>query len=303
MAKYKHETLADYYERRPEAKSVGLPANISVPTHLNVFYLEGRYAQGAYRRRNFYVVALILNKSSVHLNDIWYNIDQPSLIFSTPATSYEWLAHMNERKAWICVFTEGILYEHQHKESLVYTSLTQFHANPVFPLSNDQCQEAIMIFERMKAEVNGDYALKPELLSNYLSILFHIANKHSSARLDRQAHTAPSRLTDSFLDSLNRQFPIETPMQNVKLKSAADFACHLSVHVNHLNRAIMETTGKTTTELIAERLLVEAISMLRHSQLTIAQIAYGLGFKEVAYFHRFFRKRQGLSPGQFRRQL
>ncbi|MBD1386708.1 helix-turn-helix transcriptional regulator [Mucilaginibacter rigui] len=301
MGKYKHESLVDYYERRPEANTGGTPVGILGSMHLNVFYLDGHYSPGAYKRRNFYIVALILNKSSVQINDVWYNIKQPALLFSTPATSYEWRTHLNKRKAWICIFTEDMLYTHQYKESMIYTSLTQFNNNPVFPLNASQCREAIALFETMNAELKADYALKQELLRNYLSILFHFGNKLSSALVGKSTRTASSRLTDAFVDLLNRQFPIHVPMQTLSLKSAADFACQLSVHINHLNHAVMETKGKTTTELIAERLLFEAVYMLRHSQLTVSQIAYCLGFKEVAYFHRFFKKRQGISPGQARR--
>jgi AraC-like DNA-binding protein len=303
MAKYKPETLVDYYERRPEANNGAKPPGNIGLSHLNVFYLNGHFAQGTYKRRDFYNVALILNKSSVQINDVWYDIKQPALVFSTPATSYEWRAHRDKREAWLCIFTEDLLYTHQYKESLISTSLTHFRANPVFSLDNDQCKEVISLFQKMKAELKADYALKHELLRNYLSILFHLGNKLSSALVERNVPSASSRLTSKFLDLLNSQFPIEVPMKTLDLKSAADFAFQLSVHINHLNRAVMETTGKTTTELIGERLLYEALSMLRCSHLTVAQIAYALGFKEVSYFQRFFKKIHGITPGKARRQF
>jgi len=303
MAKTRHESLGDYYQRRPEANIDRIPVNHFDRSHVNIFYLDGYYSQGSYKRRNFYVVALILNKSSVQINDIWYHLEQPALIFSTPATPYEWRSHLNKKKAWICVFTEDLLHTHQYKESLIATSLMNFKTTPVFLLTNKQCKEAVDIFAKMKAELKTDYPLKQELLRNYLSILFHFGNKLSPAFTDKKALTASSRLTMAFLNLLDKQFPVQVPLQTLRLKSAADFASHLSVHTNHLNHAVMEITGKTTTELIAQRVAAECVSLLRNPQLSITQIAYGLGFKEVAYFHRFFKKRQGTSPGQARKQM
>jgi AraC-like DNA-binding protein len=302
MAKGKHETLVDYYQRRPEANIDGAPVNHYERSHVNVFFLDGHYLQGSYKRRDFYVVALILNKSSVQINDVWYHLTQPALIFSTPATPYEWQSYLDKRKAWICVFTEDLLHTHQYKESLISTSLVHFKPAPVFLLTGKQCKEAIDIFEKMNTELKSDYPLKQELLRNYLSILFHFGNKLSPATKTK-ALTAASRLTTVFLDLLDQQFPVQVPLQTLHLKSAADFASHLSVHTNHLNHAVMETTGKTTTDLIAHRIIAESISLLRNPQLSITQIAFGLGFKEVPYFHRFFKKLQGIPPGKARKQM
>lgn len=303
MAKNRHETLIDYYQRRPEANVDGALVNINAPSHINVFYLDGYHLQGEYKRRNFYIVVLILNKSSVQINGVWYHLKQPALIFSTPATPYEWRSYLNKKKAWICVFTEDFLHTHQYKESLISTSLMHFKTNPVFLLTSRQRKEVINIFIKMKAELNADYPLKNELLRNYLSILYHFGNKLSSIIAKKTTLTASSRLTAAFLDLLNQQFPIPVPEQTLQLKSAADFARYLSVHVNYLNRSVMETTGKTTTELIAQRLVAEGISMLHNTQLSIAQIAYGLSFEDAAYFHRFFKKRYGVSPGEVRKQI
>jgi AraC-like DNA-binding protein len=84
------------------------------------------------------------------------------------------------------------------------------------------------------------------------------------------------------------------------LRKASDFAGQLSVHVNHLNRALKEVTGKTTTILIAERLVQEAKALLRHTDWNVSEVAYGLGFEEPAHFNNFFRKHTKMRPTEFR---
>jgi AraC family transcriptional activator of pobA len=99
---------------------------------------------------------------------------------------------------------------------------------------------------------------------------------------------------------LDRQFPIESPSQRLSMRSAKDFADQLSVHVNHLNRAIKETTGKTTTGHISERIISEAKALLRHTNWNISEISYCLGFEEPSHFNNFFRKQADLTPTAYR---
>ena len=111
---------------------------------------------------------------------------------------------------------------------------------------------------------------------------------------------ANSRITAVFTELLERQFPIETTAQRFTLRSAKDFAQQLSIHVNHLNRAIKETTGKTTTHYITERIVAEAKALLRHTDWNISEISYCLGFEEAAHFNNFFKKQTEQTPGYFR---
>ncbi|MES1160150.1 MAG: helix-turn-helix transcriptional regulator, partial [Bacteroidota bacterium] len=73
-----------------------------------------------------------------------------------------------------------------------------------------------------------------------------------------------------------------------------------SVHVNHLNRAVKQVTGKTTTEHIADRMLSEAKALLKFTDWNISMISYCLGFEEPAHFSHFFRKQTSLTPTAFR---
>jgi AraC-like DNA-binding protein len=84
------------------------------------------------------------------------------------------------------------------------------------------------------------------------------------------------------------------------MRSAADFSEQLAVHVNHLNRAIKETTGKTTTMHITERIVTEAKALLKYTDWNIAEIAWCLGFEESAHFNNYFKKHTRFNPSQFR---
>jgi AraC-like DNA-binding protein len=102
------------------------------------------------------------------------------------------------------------------------------------------------------------------------------------------------------MELLERQFPVEDNHPKIGLRSASDYAEHLNVHVNHLNRAVKENTGKTTSQLIADRLVQEAKVLLKHSKWNVGEIAYALGFTEVTHFNNFFKKHVETSPLKFR---
>jgi AraC-like DNA-binding protein len=152
----------------------------------------------------------------------------------------------------------------------------------------------------MLAEINSEYRFKYDLLRNYVTELIHYALKIQPSEVLYRHPDANSRITSIFTELLERQFPIETPSQRFNLRSAKDFADQLSVHVNHLNRAIRQTTGKTTTTHISDRVTSEAKALLRHTNWNVAEISYSLGFEEPAHFNNFFKKQTSTTPSSFR---
>ena len=102
-----------------------------------------------------------------------------------------------------------------------------------------------------------------------------------AAKLEKQPINASQRISTLFLELLERQFPIDGTRQHVQLRTASNFAKPLNVHVNHMNRAVKDITEQTTTQLIAERVLQEAKSLLKRSEWNVSETAYALGFKEI----------------------
>lgn len=121
-----------------------------------------------------------------------------------------------------------------------------------------------------------------------------------STSYDKQQINASKRISVLFLELLERQFLIDNLHERFSLRSASDFANQLNIHVNHLNRAIKETTQKTTSQVIAERIVQESKILLKHSTWSVSEIAYALGFAEVTHFNNFFKKHIQISPLKFR---
>jgi AraC family transcriptional activator of pobA len=171
---------------------------------------------------------------------------------------------------------------------------------PVFQLNTTQVKEISAIYDKMFTELASDYAYKYDLLRNYVLELIHYGQKLQPDIDMYSSHSANARVAGLFVELLERQFPITSLGQQLELRTAKDYAERLAIHVNHLNKVLKENTGKTTTDVISSRIAQEAKILLKQTDWNISEIAYTLGFEEVAHFSNFFKKQLGLSPVSFR---
>lgn len=170
----------------------------------------------------------------------------------------------------------------------------------VYELNDEQYLEMEAIFKKMDTELSSDYAYKYDLLRNYVLELIHMGQKLNPIESMLNSTNASSRISSLFIELLERQFPIENDAQMMQLKAPIDFAKTLGVHINHLNKVLKETTGNSTSEIINGRVVEEAKILLRQTQWNVSEVAFALGFDEVAHFSNFFKKHTGLSPLKFR---
>jgi len=255
----------------------------------------------AYRRRDFYKVALMTSDCTVHYADRSIRLPGTSLMFANPFIPYSLELHTSRLTGYSCLFTEAFMKENDRSESLQQSPLFKVGGSPIFPLSAEQATYVQSIFQKILTEQGTGYLFKNDLIRTYLQLLIHEALRMQPADTFLQPKNSAARITTLFLELLERQFPIENPENPLLLRTPGDFAQQLSMHVNHLNRAVKEATGKSTTAHITERLVGEAKALLHHTDWDMATIGYGLGFEYASYFNIFFKKHTGLTPLAFRK--
>lgn len=254
-------------------------------------------------RRDFYKISLITKGTGIiSYADKSIKIDKPSITFLNPLIPYSWQPTSENQAGFFCLFTEDFVNTTLKNESLSQSPLFKVGGNHIFFPDEESLRLLQGVFQNMFREINSEYANKYDLIRSYVQIIMHEAMKMQPPETFYQPANSSERIGNLFLELLERQFPVDTPSQTLKLKTANEFAAQLNVHTNTLNRALKESTGKTTTEWIAERIIKEAKALLQFSSWDIAEIGYSLGFEHSSNFIIFFKKQTGETPKHFRKE-
>lgn len=274
--------------------------------HFNVFDIAGFYhssrkkSEMTYNRRLYYKISLIRGKNLVEYAGRTLLIEKQGILFATPRIPYRYTPQDPEQTGFFCVFTRDFMSRSKTGVNIDDLPVFQPGSDFVYRLSDEQYSTMEAIFRKMDTELSSDYLFKYDLLRNYVLELIHNGQKLKPMESTVNTTNAASRITSLFIELLERQFPIENNAQVIHLRSPAGFAATLGVHINHLNKVLKETTGRSTVEIINSRIAEEARLLLRQTNWNVSEIAYVLGFDEVAHFSNFFRKHTSLSPLKFR---
>src|ERR687886_7063 len=267
----------------------------------NVFQIEADgSATKTYSRKDFYKICLTTGKSKIHYADRSFEQEGTILFFGNPHIPYSWETISTTYVGYTVLFSEDFFKASDRSESLQNSPLFKIGGTPVLKINEQQREFLNTIFRKMIEEQKSDYNYKDDLIRNYINLIIHEALKLQPSENYDQHKNAASRLTAVFLELLERQFPIESADNPLRLKTAQDYATALNVHVNYLNRAVKEVTGKSTTTHITERIVSEAKALLQHTGWNIADIAYALGFEYPTYFNNFFKRLTGTNPKSLR---
>jgi AraC family transcriptional activator of pobA len=128
------------------------------------------------------------------------------------------------------------------------------------------------------------------LAASVLAVLAHGINDGTS----ETAGVADQRLLRRFRALIEMNYLKHWPVRR--------YARRLEMSETSLNRLCRTVCGTTAFHLIQQRLALEARRRLIFRAAPVASISAELGFKDPAYFSRFFRRHCSLSPGEFRRR-
>jgi AraC family transcriptional activator of pobA len=293
------ETLEDFYT----IKVNGMPENLRKEIgHFNVFKLDDFVGNTCkpfpYTRKDFYKISLIIGKNKVHYADKISVIEDQALFFANPQIPYNWEQVDENQTGFFCIFTEAFFNQFGNLKEY---PLFQPGGNPIVPISMELAESLKKVYLKMFDEINSDYTFKYDVLRNLVFEIIHQALKtHTVTTSLYSKSNATIRVSSLFLELLERQFPIESISQQINFRSPSEFANQLNVHVNHLNKALKETTGKTTSQIVSERIVQEAMILLKQTNWNINEIAWCLGFDELSHFINFFKKNVQVSPKTYR---
>lgn len=248
-------------------------------------------------RHNFFLCVLFSKGKGTHEIDFdAYPVSPGSVFFLRPGQTHCW--SFEDRPQGYIFFHTGDFYEFYFSNK----KLGQFpfyysYKNPPHLCLGEDARKPI---ERRFAEINEEYQKKESYKKQKLASLINLTY------IDLARHYTISEPTGTissltYLETLNA---LEVAIEKFfrRKKSASFYADLLHISPKHLNRVTKATLDKTTTQLIADRVLLEAKRLIVHSENSLSEIAEILGYDDYAYFSKIFKQRMGMTPLHFKKR-
>jgi AraC family transcriptional activator of pobA len=148
---------------------------------------------------------------------------------------------------------------------------------------------------KMFIEFNAGNNYRNQMLQAYLRVLLIYLS-----RLYTEQYGQQSLVPDKLILKKFRSLVEDNYRDKHEVAAYADM---LNITPGYLNDLVKQQSGKTAITYIHERIMVEAKSMLLHTELSVKQIAYELGFEDAAYFNRFFKRLGNVTPVTYRTNI
>ncbi len=248
-------------------------------------------------RRDFYKMGLVDGNITMDHDGHKKEIKGTFLFFVNPKVPHSMVSRVERTSGYACIFTESFISARE----IQHSPLLRARDNPVIPLGTDEALFMRSLFQKMLTAYNSEYPHKADLIKSCINLVIHQALLIQPSQQAAPINNGAGRIARLFMDLLEKQFPIERPGEPLKLRSPQQFAANLAVHVNYLNRAVKEATNKPTSAHISARIIAEAKTLLQHTDWSVADIAFALGFEYPAYFNNYFKRITGTTPNSFRK--
>lgn len=171
----------------------------------------------------------------------------------------------------------------------------RFSRFPVIDASPDVLKELLGIAAKMMEESANYYLMRTEMLRRYLQIyLVHVL---------RQIDTSDGLTVPPNVCMLLRKFTALLEKHFKEKRMVADYAQQLSVTSNYLNCIVKKYLGHSASHHIRQRVVLEAKRKAIHSDVSMKEIAYDLGFDDTAHFSKYFKNVVGDNFSSFKKTI
>ena len=277
------------------------------PLNANRFIIENRASYPIIdyispNRRDFYKIFHMTSGTGVLTVGLHrYEVGPGDIAFLHPDEIMSWHTASEGTGGHFCLIHPKY-FDHDAEHVLqLLKNCPYFKApNAVVHLTDEQSATVNRHFEDMLREARSDNDDKKQALLLYLQMML-VEVQRAGKSTKNAAVSENYGYIYNFLSLLESSFQVSGHQEPVKIKTAAEFADQLHVHPNYLNALVKQNTGKTVREHIQERLLYEAKALLLRTDLTVSHISHGLGFSDPAAFTSFFKKKENVSPSNFRK--
>jgi AraC family transcriptional activator of pobA len=262
---------------------VDLVCNYKMP--LNVFLVP--------HRKDYYMLVFVTEGTSSHWVDmVQYTLKANTVYFTVP--------HQVQVKeqgspliAKMICFTEEFLAIEENELLRQLPIIKNLHNGHELNLKPDDLTFVNDLLNKMFAEYNHKQDWRNGMILAYLRVLLIYMSRLYNEQFG----------TEEFADDrvLLNKFRTLIEHHHKELHDVAAYAGMLHISAGHLSEVVKQQSGKTAIEHIHERLILEAKRLLFHTESSIKEIAFELGFEDASYFNRFFKRLSDQTPVLFRK--
>ncbi len=242
-------------------------------------------------RHDFFFILVLQNASGEHEIDFKsYTVKDHTLFFIKPGQVHQLVLQPNS-KGYLLHFSADAYHANNTKKSALLNKVANQDS---YEVSSSYFETIFPLFTAIYEEFTHKKQGYIEIIRANLNILFTklVRDFHNSN--PTQNNYNQERL-EAFLQLL------ETSIAHKKRVS--EYAAMMNLSVYQLNNIVKSTLGKTCSEIIKEQIILEAKRYLLVTSNQISQIALTLGYEDISYFIRFFKKQTGYSPNSFRQNF
>ncbi|MCY1720333.1 AraC family transcriptional regulator [Prolixibacteraceae bacterium Z1-6] len=250
-------------------------------------------------KHNYFEVCFFTGGSGKHEIDFkTHKIKAPSIHFLRPGQVHV-IYREKEYRGYLLVFSEEFFnLNFQNLEVIPgYPLITQLENGPILNLGQVQYDEFNQLIQSVITELKSRDDDSDEIIVSFLKIFFLKLRQNFSKLVTTKNETTSS------MRALVYRFNQLVEENYSQIHHVKEYAEVLGESPINLNRAIKSVTEKTASEIIIDRLMLEAKRLLIYSNLSNKEVAYKLNYEDPSYFTRIFRKKTGLTPSAFRTQM
>ncbi len=259
--------------------------------------VEGSQPFDHVQRLNYYSAILITQgKATMKADFTEHNAVAGTMFFFSPYQPFM-IAEEEKLKGVVIHFHPDFfcIIKHQKEVACNGVLFNNIYQPPYITLSETEIARFCDLTEQMKQEIINASLAQYELLVSYLKIFLINASRikveQSQGEL-LQTDTKEPFVLQQLKDTLEENFKTK--------KSPSDYASMLNISQKALAKITKTHFNKTLTDIIAERVIIEAKRELYLTAKPVKQIAYELGFEDEYYFNRFFKKNADVPPNLYR---
>ncbi|AZQ63995.1 helix-turn-helix domain-containing protein [Flammeovirga pectinis] len=245
-------------------------------------------------KHDFYLIVLFTKGSGTHEIDFnSYTVKPGSVFLLNPGQTHYWT--LSDDIDGFVFFHSKSFYDMGFNGRTVndFPFFFSTQNSPCVYLDKIEIDKFITIFKEVVEEYEQDLPLKRQKIVSLIDVFYIEISRYyvDEATLKNNKSNRYAILFREFEELIESTYKTE--------KSPQFYAKKLNISPKHLNRIIKELIGKTSSELITERVILEAKRLLIHSKQNFNEIAYTLGYEDYSYFSRIFKNKSGDNPSVF----